>query len=92
MTLKDIKENNVRIPVWLITLLVPVFVSLSGFSIYQVRTQERILNTLENHSEIIQKLEKTVEEKAAKTELLDQKSHLIRIEDKLDRLIERLSR
>lgn len=91
MTFKEAldRQNCVRIPVWVVTIIVTLVIALSGFTWSQASTQSRIISTLENQGDKLNKFETSINEKASRAEVVETKAHLIRIEDKLDRLIER---
>lgn len=85
MEKNSIGQPCIKVPVWLITVLVAVAIPLSGFTIYQLQTQSRILNTLEYHAEAIQELKATM---APAYQVSIMQKQLNRIEDKVDRIIE----
>lgn len=89
MNVVEKDKNCVRIPIWIITLLTPLILSLVGFVMYQTQVQQRILNTLEFHDRKLNIIEAKVELQVSQREVKDLKAYMIRIEDKVDRLIER---
>lgn len=83
------KQQSVRIPVWLITLIIPLMGTLGGFLVYQAKQQQNIFNTLQHQAEAIKEIKIDLNEKASKSEMIEVRTYMMRIEDKLDRLIEK---
>ena len=89
MTTTDTKSHKrVWIPVWLIALLVPLIVSLLSFTLYQTKTQQDIINTLQRHDTDIIELKTDMKSRATLDQLNYLERYMIRIENKLDRVIE----
>lgn len=86
-TLEKIKsDNGIRIPFWLLSILIPVILAvLTAFTV-QVRQQQDFLNNIQNHETRITKVEDVM---VTRGEMDDLKTTLLRLEDKVDRLIER---
>lgn len=89
MTVKEVGSKCVRIPVWIITLLIPIFFTAIGFTINTAKTQQEIITKLEQAEVNITSLQFQMNDKASTNEVHDLKVSLQRMEDKLDRLIER---
>lgn len=80
------KVDAISVPVWVVTLLVTLFLGLSGFAWNQSSVQSKIINTLDTHDKEITTMKGTV---ATRHELLKMEDHMLRIENKLDRVIEK---
>lgn len=74
----------IRVPVWLLSVLIPVIITIIGYSSYQIKTQSRILSTLEQHTEEIKELKTS---RAYNIEVSTMRGQLNRIEDKVDKLM-----
>lgn len=81
-----VSNNHVKIPIWIVTLAVTVILAVSGFAWNQARIQSRVLNTLEVHDREVTWLKNST---VGRTEFDRVEKHILRVEAKLDRLIEK---
>lgn len=75
----------IKVPIWLVTVIIAVAIPLIGFIVYQLQTQATILNTLESHAAAIKELKENI---APVYQVSSMQRQLDRIEDKVDRMIE----
>lgn len=75
----------IKVPIWLVTVIIAVAIPLIGFIVYQLQTQATILNTLESHAATIKELKENI---APVYQVSSMQRQLNRIEDKVDRMIE----
>lgn len=87
--LKDSRQPYIKIPVWAVTALLPVFIALVGFtvkvSVHQAKTQ----TDLRNQMELTRDIRVDLADKVNRNEFNELRTYMLRIEDKLDRLIEK---
>lgn len=79
----------IRIPIWVITAIIPIILTLTGSLIYQVKQQQDIMNVLEFHDERIRDIRVELADKVGRQEYNELRTYLMRLEDKVDRLIEK---
>lgn len=92
MTINQVTEKgSIRIPIWIISAIIPIIMALTGFTIHQTRVQSNILNTLEYHSTQIRDLRIDIVDRATRREMDDLKATVCRIEDKMDKVILKLN-
>ena len=75
----------IKVPIWLVTVVITVAIPFVGFIVYQLQTQATILNTLESHADTIKELKENI---APVYQVSSMQRQLDRIEDKVDRMIE----
>ncbi len=75
-------KKEIKVPQWLIAVIVPAFITFMIFSTAQIRAQQ-------NTATKVEVMEKQLEKKADKEELSRVYDILNRIENKLDRQIEK---
>jgi len=77
------------IPVWVITLIIPVFITIMGALIVYTNAQSAQIEKLQHQSEIVKEMRIEIADKVSRTEFNEIRTYFLRLEDKVDRLIER---
>lgn len=57
-------KSSISIPIWLITILLSVFTGVSGFTINEIRTKERMKSNIEANEKAIQEFNDELNKKA----------------------------
>ena len=89
MSMTEKLKQTLNIPVWVVAVLAPVLIALLGFTINAVTIQQDTYTRIGIAEESIRTIRVEMQNKATSSEVKDIKYSLTRVEDKLDRLIER---